>query len=304
MQKIIISLTMIIAILGAKEVQTPKKLFDELTTTKKELTQSSGICMLPPNKILRIGCTKRCNNHYVSALKEVAKELHYSIKVTTLKQNRRMNYKKLPSQIDAILSPGGHDIDPKYYTKNLSTKEKNRVNKQFKKYGKSNKKGLNRDRFEFTLFQHYFKDNSYKNIPVLGICYGTQMLAAVKGIPLYVDIPTNIKIPARRRINDKIYMNKKSTLFPYINRQSFKGYKNHHQAIDLKYYNSHKRKFSDTLITATSNGGKIAEVIEFTNRPAIGVQFHPERSNKKIKHAVIKKFLSDACRKVKLENQP
>lgn len=283
-----------IGCLYAEEVliaHTPKELFLKLNDKAKTT------CILPPNKTLRIGCTKRCNNYYISALKEVARDLSYTIKIISL-NSKKLNYVQLPLEIDAILSPGGHDIAPKYYIKNVTNKKRKIIEKQFKKYGKSNKRGYARDKFEFELFQEYFKNEEYSEIPILGICYGMQMLAAVKGLPLYVDIPTNLKISARRKIKDSIHLSKKSVLMPYLKKQQFKGYKNHHQAIDLKYYNSNKVSFPNTLITATSNQGRIAEIIEFENRPAIGVQFHPERSDKIAKYAIFKKFLSDACRKV------
>ncbi len=255
----------------------------------------SNFCKLPLTKTIVIGCTKKCNKYYLKALKEVANKLNYKIKIITL--NYKQTYDKALSSVDAIISPGGHDIEPKYYIKYLNLAQKNKIMKNYKEFGKTNYEGKIRDNFEYNLFRVYFTNQKYKKIPILGICYGAQMLASVKGIPLYVDIKNNLNISNRRKLNDRIFMNKNSSLFNYLHKQSFVAYKNHHQAINLKFFNSHKTLFPQTKITATSNKGKIAEIVEFTNRPAIGVQFHPERSNFKVKEAIFKKFLIDACKK-------
>ncbi len=262
-------------------------------------TQIKHVCTLPTNKILRIGCTHRCGKPYIAALNRAAEELHYRIRIFTLRKGKR-NYDSVLSSVDAILSPGGHDIDPKYYTQFLSQKEKNKTYKLFNRYGKSNKKGKIRDQFEFGLFQRYFSDSRYKNIPVLGVCYGMQMLASVHHIPLYVDLPANIGIPARRKIYDQTQLDSNSHLLPYMGSHTFSGYKNHHQAINLEFYKKHKSLYPDAMITGISNHGKIAEVLEFADRPAVGVQFHPERSNAHVKKALYKKFLTDACNSVRL----
>ena len=296
--KNMLGLIIFFSLLGYGKVANVRNLFDKVSRHARSSQQS---CTLPPERVIRVGCTHRCPRTYIDALNFVAKTLHYRVKVTTL-QGGNVNFETLPKKIDAILSPGGNDIDPKYYIKHLSPQKKQATLLSFRKHGKTNTMGKKRDAFEYTLFrQHYFKDNAYRNMPVLGVCYGAQMLAAAKQIPLYVDIPTDLKIPARRKIHDAIYLNKKSHLFSYLKTQSFRGYKNHHQAIDLNFFSAHKRLFPHTKITATSNRGKIAEVIEFDNRPAVGVQFHPERSNEKTKKAVFSQFLINACRKIRHE---
>jgi gamma-glutamyl-gamma-aminobutyrate hydrolase PuuD len=256
-------------------------------------------CKLSPYEVITIGCTKKCSSSYTSAIREAAHKLNYRVKILTLMRYKNSNYNLIFSKIDAIISPGGHDIDPKYYTEFLSRENSMKIKRRFRRYGKSSAYGRVRDAFEYELFDYYFRNNSYKNIPVLGICYGMQMLAAVKEIPLYVHIPADVGIPARRRIHERIILNQNSSLMPFIRSNSLTGYKNHHQAVDIKYFNyfKNKGKFTDISISGTSNYGKLAEVLELHNRPVIGLQFHPERSTRKTRLAVFSHFLNNACLK-------
>jgi len=265
--------------------------------------KNNSYCELSPSEVIRIACTKKCNKHYTSAIQKVARKLKYRVEFLTLK-SVNIDYNTLPYEIDGIISPGGHDIEPKYYTKSLSKEQKTKIERLFRKYGNTNKLGQTRDAFEYELFDRYLTNDNYKNIPVLGICYGMQMLAAVKQIPLYVHIPANINIRARRRVNDKITLNEKSSLIPFFKNSSFTGYKNHHQAIDMAYFNSNKSQFTDISITGTSNNNKIAEIIELHNRPAVGVQFHPERSTEKTKIAIFSHFLKNTCLKKSIQSLP
>ncbi len=254
-------------------------------------------CQLPRGEVLHIACTKKCARTYINALYETAQELGYNIDIYTLNYSSDRDFANLPNRIDGIISPGGHDIDPRYYTRTLPPQKASSIKREFLRYGKTNYEGRKRDSYEYKLFKHYFNDDSFKDMPVLGICYGMQMLASVKNIPLYVDIKRDLNIPPRRKTEDKIYIKRDSSLIDYIGNRYFYGYKNHHQAIDLDYYNTHKSRYSDVKISATSNQGEIAEIIEFDNRPAIGVQFHPERSQTGVKRAIMRKFLTDACKK-------
>lgn len=260
--------------------------------------QASSVnsCKLSKNEYILIGCTKKCAKTYKQAILKTAKELNYNVRFKNFNYYNT-NYNAILSQVDGIISPGGHDIEPKYYTKLLTKEDKKKVKIEFKKYGKTNHKGKIRDKFEYGLFKEYIANDKYKNLPVLGICYGMQMLSAVEEIPLYVDIPTDIGIPARRKINDTVFFREKSNLNKYFKNNKITGYKNHHQAINLKYFDSLRKKgyFKNVAITGISNQGKIAEVLELKNRPAIGLQFHPERSSQITKRAIFSYFLINAC---------
>lgn len=268
-------------------------------------TQGSSVnsCELEQSEYLQIGCTNKCAKTYIQAIQKTAQELKYNIKFVEFNQDN-INYNRLLSQVDGIISPGGHDIEPKYYTQLLNKNDKNKVELEFKKYGKTNYKGKKRDKFEYELFKEYIKNDKYKNLPLVGICYGMQMLAAVEEIPLYVDIQTDIGITARRKINDTIFLKNDSRLTRYIKDNKITGYKNHHQAINLQFFKDFQKKglFTNVTISGISNDGKIAEILELKNRPAIGLQFHPERSSLETRDAVFKYFLINACNRKKLNN--
>ncbi len=262
---------------------------------------ADSFCALENNKYLNIACTKKCPNTYIKALKNSAKELHYKIRIKTLNQNRS-DYKKLLSEYDGVLSPGGQDILPKYFTKGLSKKDKENVVSLYKKFGKTNANAKRRDKFEYNLFTYYFKHKEFRHLPILGVCYGMQMLASVNNIPLYVDIKEEIGVPARRKVYDKITLTNSNTSFiRYLEfdglNKSLIGYKNHHQAIDLRYFNKMKKKglYKNIDISGVSNSGKIPEIIEFKKRPVIGIQFHAERSGEYTRKKIYDYFLINAC---------
>src|SRR5579859_5123816 len=69
-------------------------------------------CTLAPGAALRIGCTVDCSEDYVeSALRQAADRLGYKIESIA-----RIANASDAVRYDAIVSPGGHDIDPKYFT--------------------------------------------------------------------------------------------------------------------------------------------------------------------------------------------
>ncbi len=79
---------------------------------------------------------------------------------------------RLCSSFDGFLFTGGHDVDPEMYG------DKRRDN-----CGPSNP---DRDRLEKRIFEYALK----KDIPVLGICRGIQLINVLCGGTLYQDIPT------------------------------------------------------------------------------------------------------------------
>ena len=76
---------------------------------------------------------------------------------------------------------------------------------------------------------------------------------------------------------------------------SIKGFKMHHQGIRMDYYEENRHDYPLTKVTAISHGGKIAEAIEYTHRPALGVQYHPEKSFTYAARPVFEWFFEKAC---------
>lgn len=248
--------------------------------------------------VLKIACTMDCPEPYKQALNDAAAQLGYKIEIGIVSKPADLD------GVDAFLSPGGHDIDPKYYSANLNTDEKKKISGLYKRLGNSGKEEspaqAARDERESKILKRYFDDPAYANLPYLGVCYGMQMLASSRGLPLTVDIQEQLGIPPRRKLQDKIDLQSKSVISGYLDGATKTiGAKSHHQSVDMAYWNANASKFADVNITGTSHEGKIAEVLEVKSRPALGIQFHAERTegDPKARLAPYTWFLEKACQR-------
>lgn len=253
----------------------------------------SFACELPPGEEIKVGCSYDCNFFYRFRLITTAWGLGYKIQISNLQT--RPDLKQALADIDGILLPGGADIDPKYYLDNVSTELQDYTRKNINLV-KFTPEGRLRDPFEYSLVKLYSTDETYRDLPMLGICRGFQMMSVVQGIPLYLDIKTELGIRNRRNLFDKIYITDKSSLMSSIyQRETFKGFELHHQGIRVPYYLENQTQYPLTKVTAYSNNNKIAESIEYTHRTALGVQYHPERSFSGASRPVLQWFLKKAC---------
>ena len=122
------------------------------------------------------------------------------------------------------------------------------------------------------------------------------MMSVAKGIPLYLDIKTELGINNRIWKFDRIYLSlEESLLKTLLGEESFLGFKLHHQGIRVDYYLRHQDSFENVKVSSFSHQGKIAESLEYTNQPALGVQYHPEKSFPKAAEGIFKWFLIRAC---------
>jgi len=247
-----------------------------------------------------IGCTERCWPlfSYSNALHQAARELGYKLNVVTLRNPSSL------AQVHGVLSPGGHDIDPRYYTQNLPEAEKTKTLELFKTLGNGGSQWasyLARDEFEKTILDSLLdpkNESLHKNTPYLGICYGMQMLAAQHGVPLYVDLQAQVGIANRYDVSDIFeFSGSASKLKSYLQNTSRAGFKIHHQGVNMEYWKANSSRHPQLKVTATSHEGRIAEVLERRDRPVLGVQFHPEKSDEAVKLGVYKWFLERACEK-------
>ncbi|MFP5384643.1 MAG: gamma-glutamyl-gamma-aminobutyrate hydrolase family protein [Bacteriovoracia bacterium] len=258
------------------------------------LSFSSWSCELPKGETINIGCSYDCSFFYRFRLIMTAWGMGYSAKITTLHDQPDM--KRAMSEVDAILLPGGADIDPRFYLDEVTPelREYTLSNLNLVKYSNE---GRERDPFEYALVKTYSEDESFKNVPMLGICRGLQMMSVAQGIPLYLDIKTELGIKNRYNRFDRVsLLNGMDSLIKELyQRKSFKGFKLHHQGIRVPYYEKNQSQYPLTRVTAFSNNRKIAEAIEYTHRPALGVQYHPERSFSGTSVPVFKWLLTKAC---------
>lgn len=259
----------------------------------------SSSCSLPDNQTITVGCSYTCGKFNRWAIKRAAKKLKY--KVNFIEMNK--NYSTDFSKIDALVFPGGADINPKYYTKKLPKELKEHIN-SIKHLAIITGESDKRDPYEYHLYKEYFADSKQRLTPVLGICRGMQMLAVSQGIPLYLDIKEELGVRKRNYSLDRVYVgDKESEIYSLIKKKKFRGVEIHHQAVRYSYFKKNRKKFSNVNITALSHKNKIPEVIEIANRPVIGTQFHPEYTFGKVRRNVFKWLLKNACVKKQYQSK-
>ena len=115
-----------------------------------------------------------------------------------------------------------------------------------------------------------------RQIPVLGICRGIQVLAAALGGKLYQDIKSQHDRPciehsqtiARGLPSHKVTIKKDSLLYSLMGTETLAVNSFHHQAV--------KEAPAGFRVTATAPDGIIEGMESTTFRPILGVQWHPE----------------------------
>ncbi len=257
-------------------------------------SQVQAACKLPRNEKIVIGCTDKCDFFTRSRLKGVGARLGYKVKFIDLSQGP--DVEKNLSGVDSVLLPGGADIHPRFYLENVTP--------ELKEYTQSNlhlakltAEGERRDLFEYTLVRNLLSPESEnKKMPILGICRGMQMLSVAEGVPLYLDIKTELGIPNRIYKFDRIEVNAQESLMGALyGDKKFSALELHHQGIRMDYFEAHKSEFPNLQVTALSNDGKIAEALEIKGKMALGVQYHPEKSLPSATFPVFKWLLTRAC---------
>jgi putative glutamine amidotransferase len=160
--------------------------------------------------------------------------------------------------IDGLIMTGGEDIDPSYF-------------------GEEPIKGMGRivpERDEFDI--KLIKMAVARNIPVLGICRGEQLLNVAFGGTLYQDIPSQIgEIGLKHNQNAPNYhashgieIEKGSFMEVLLGTTFIRVNSLHHQAV--------KDIAPGFIATAKSKDGIIEAIEMIGSKRVLGVQFHPE----------------------------
>ncbi len=155
-----------------------------------------------------------------------------------------------------IITGGNFDISPSHYGE-LNKKSKNEKNL--------------RTAFELQLCKKSLK----KNIPILGICGGEQLINVSLGGTLIQDINSlNFKtleheqLNPRNQTSHKVYINPQTLLYKIIGKKIIDVNSAHHQAVD---------KVGNNLIISSKSIDGIIESIESLNHKwCVGIQWHPE----------------------------
>jgi len=180
--------------------------------------------------------------------------------------------------LHGIVLAGGGDVDPNLYA-DLITRSAKMVEPK-------------KDRTEIDLFNLAFN----KNIPVLGICRGAQLINVALDGTLYQDITGQIRMaidhdpdyPKDENVHE-IVVEKDTKLHKALGETSMWVNSWHHQAIKL-----HGKGL---VVSARATDGVI-EAIEHPNkRWVVGVQWHPELTwhNDKAQAALFNTFV-EACK--------
>ena len=254
---------------------------------------SYATCKLQRNEKIKIGCTSNCDPLIKKALRNRAKKKKYSISIVDM-YNANMSFDL--STIDGMIIPGGVDVDPKHYKYAVEPDLRARI-EELDHLVAYTRDGQRRDPFELQTLSDYFTNKANKDLPLLAICRGMQILSVSQGIPLYIDIKEELGINNRRHILDRIYIADRSSLIgSVLQYDNFLGYKNHHQGLRVDYFKKfQKTRWPEIQITSESNNGLVAESIEFKNRPIMATQFHPEKDKGVERDRIFDWILNESC---------
>ena len=166
------------------------------------------------------------------------------------------------SKVDLLLLPGGEDVEPSRYGAEKSPN-----------CGAVN---LVRDDFEFRLLKAAVR----RELPVVGICRGSQVVNVFFGGTLWQDLPTDRPDStvehrsartgkARTALRHEMTVEPGSRLAAIVGtNRVFRVNSNHHQAV--------KTVAPGFRVVARAPDG-VVEAIESDRYPAAAVQFHPEK---------------------------
>ena len=167
-------------------------------------------------------------------------------------------------QCDGVLLAGGADVDPLRYgdAERHSTVEIDAV----------------RDEYEIGLTRHALD----RNLPLLAICRGVQLLNIVAGGTLVQDIPTSLPTSLAHRRPKPARVKKARAhdvaVVPGTRLAELLAHaaRNGHVAVNSRHHQSVKTVAPGFVVSATAPDG-IVEAIERAGRGfCVGVQWHPE----------------------------
>ncbi len=173
-------------------------------------------------------------------------------------------------KIDGLLLPGSRDMDPRFYNEEPHPKLK--------------PMRLERTESEMTLLEGALR----RDMPVLGICGGMQLINVFFGGSLYQDIPSLIPkaLPHEKGSVHEILVEDGTLLKGITKEKSFPTKSYHHQSV--------KALGRGLRISAKCPDG-VVEGIEASDSFILGIQWHPEREDTEISNRIFTAFI-DACR--------
>ena len=164
--------------------------------------------------------------------------------------------------VDAVLLPGGGDVEPSYYGE--------------ARHPTFDAAEAGRDELEMALAQRARE----VDMPVLAICRGLQLLNVARGGSLIQDIPDQVSgalVHARREPPDLIAhdvrVDRRSRLASLLFRSDADP---HPVAVNSRHHQAIKKVGEGLVVTATAADGVIEAVEDPALRFCLAVQWHPE----------------------------
>jgi putative glutamine amidotransferase len=187
----------------------------------------------------------------------------------TLSGNRSL-LKDIVTKIDGLLLPGGRDMDPKFYNE--------------EPHPELRPMSLERTESEMIILEEALE----RDMPVLGVCGGMQLINVFFGGSLFQDIPTIISnaLSHERGSVHEIHVEENTLLEKIVKEKNFSIKSYHHQSV--------KALGRGLKVCAKCPDG-VVEGIEITNSFILGLQWHPEREETEISTRIYKAFV-DACK--------
>lgn len=175
-----------------------------------------------------------------------------------LAPTRQTPLPRILDRLDAVVLSGGLDVSPELY----GGPDHPTI------HGTS----LERDEFEAELITQALA----RDLPLLGICRGLQMMNIIKGGDLIQDIPSQVGTTVSHNRADRprdaivhpVTIDEASHLFRVIGRQTIDVNSFHHQAVG---------RVGEGLVVTSQSADGVVEGAEIPGqRFALGIQWHPE----------------------------
>jgi len=192
-----------------------------------------------------------CDHRYAEAVKDAGGH-----PVLLPIAHRKMALKRYLEGIDGLVIVGGDDVDPKLYGEEPIKSTRMIFSK--------------RTAFESWLYQ----TGKARKLPILGICYGMQLINVLEGGTLYQQIRSRKNAPrvdhsGKRRSRHPVRLTPDTRLAEVLGDRQTIVAGQHHQAV---------RDLAPGFIPAAVADDGLIEAIENSELPhVLAVQWHPER---------------------------
>lgn len=192
-------------------------------------------------------------------IKQVEKLGHTPI-ILPITENLTESVENILKIVDGIILSGGTDISPELYNEELQNPDWTG--------------DIKRDLFEIAIL----KKAKAKNIPVLGICRGFQLINVAYGGLLFQDIPS-MRENSFEHSNQEKYQNLNHSAKILKNTDLYDLIKKEHLIVNSVHHQGIKKLGENLEVMAYSDDGLIESIKALDSKFVWGIQWHPEWSN-------------------------